>query len=445
MKLKLIIGACVIAAAGAGAFFYLKDGQSFQKVTYKTAEVTVGSVETTISSTGTLNPVSSIEVGTQVSGTIEKVYVDYNDLVKKNQIIAEIDRQPLLSKLSQARSAYVRCEALYEQAKDTYERDKTLHEKSIISDEEFAAAKTEYLTQKASLESAKAEVETAQTNLSYATIKSPVNGTVIEKSVDVGQTVAASLSAPTLFIIAEDLKNMEILADVDESDIGKITTDQEVKFKVPAFPDKKYTGKVSQVRLQPTTTQSVVTYTVVIKATNEDGTLLPGMTANVDFITEKAENVLLVPAAALRFKPSDQTIAQSRPKRNSNMMPPPPSKDSAAVSGQQRDSGQNGTLSAGKSATVENRGTVWVLNDSNEVHPEFVKLGISDGTNTEVTGRRLEAGMKVVTGTVEKKKETKQSRSLFGPQGSKSSSKSESTSTTSKQSSNMPPPPPGGF
>lgn len=453
----------LIIAISAGSFFCLHNFSTDQQITYKTSVILKGNVQNTISSTGTLNPVSTIEVGTQVSGTVDKVYIDYNDIVKKNQVIAEIDRQPLLIRLSQAKSACLRTEALFEQAKLDYERNIPLHEKGIITDEEFVAAKTNFLSQKASLESAKSDVETAQTNLGYATIRSPVNGTVIGKSVEAGQTVAASLSAPTLFKIAEDLHKMEILADVDESDIGRITTGQEVEFNVPAYPDRTYSGSVNQIRLQPTTSQSVVTYTVVISADNNDGSLLPGMTANVEFISEKADSVLLVPTTALKFKPSDKEMIKNRPKRdetshhgNSNgghrpessaaVNQPPMSGPDNSFNRSGSDSNHRGNALNGQNrrhSDMESRGVIWILTNDNQLKPEFVKTGISDGSNIEISGRNISEGIKVVTGTIAKKKNVKESKSLFGPQKRNNSSK---TSDSGKKSggSNMPPPP-GGF
>jgi HlyD family secretion protein len=411
MKKKLIIGVTIAVVVVTSGFFIVKHNRTIQEISYKTTVITRGSVQNTISSTGSLNPVSTIEIGTQVSGTIVKVYVDFNDTVKKSQIIAEIDRQPLLSKLGQVQAAYSRTDALFEQSKSEYERNKPLHEKGIISDQEFSSTKAKYLAQKASLDGARADVETARTNVTYATIRSPINGTVIKRNVDVGQTVAVSLSAPTLFIIAEDLQKMQILANVDESDIGKIKTGQEVIFNVPAYPDLTYKGVVNQVRLQPETVQNVVTYTVVIKASNPDGTLLPGMTANVDFIADKAEDVLLIPSAALRFKPSDEIMANARKNRPQN---------DRQKGGNFERSGrdQSGADKTGEKAKSENRGVIWILTDSNVVRSSFVRLGISDGTVTEVSGRNLEAGAKVITGIADKKKGTKQqpaSKNLFAP------------------------------
>ncbi len=409
---KAIVIIIITGAILAGVFFALRKEAKFNLPSYKTAEITRGSVEQTISSTGSLNPVSTIEVGTQVSGTIVKVYVDYNDVVRNNQVIAEIDRQPLLSKLSQIQAAYSRAEAMYEQSKTEFERNKPLHDKGLISDQEFFNTKTGYLAQKATLDGARADVETARTNLTYATIRSPINGTVIKRNVEVGQTVAASLSAPTLFIIAEDLKKMEILADVDESDIGKIQTGQEVSFNVPAYPDQQFKGTVNQIRLQPTMVQNVVTYSVVIKAENPDGTLLPGMTANVEFIAEKADNTLLIPSAALRFKPSDEIIQRTMKDRQQERQR---KGDSAGNSGSNLKRGKNDQFNGG--SKQENRGMIWILTNTNELRPAFVRIGISNGSVTSITGRELTEGTKVVIGTINKQKDKKQSasRSLFAP------------------------------
>ncbi|HEX2959822.1 MAG TPA: efflux RND transporter periplasmic adaptor subunit [Chitinispirillaceae bacterium] len=434
-KSVFIISGLVIAAAVITVTIIKKRG-TIQKTEYKTAVIHRGAIEMVISSTGSLNPVSTIEVGTQVSGTIVKVNADYNDVVTKGQIVAEIDKEPLLNKLNQVKASYLRNEALYKQAQTKYNRMVPLHEKQLVSDDEFMGVETDYYAQKAALEGARVDVETARNNLTYAIIKSPVNGTVISRSVEVGQTVAANFSAPTLFIIAEDLQKMQILADVDESDIGKIKVDQDVSFTVPAYPERKFTGKVSQIRLQPQTSQSVVTYTVVIKASNADGVLLPGMTANVDFITEKVDNVLLVPSAALRFKPSELQLAKLRALRKERNVgdrgePPPPSRDSANA-GSIKGPGSRDSVSK------SDRGVIWVLENGGEIRPEFVKVGLTDGTDVEIRGRSVKEDVQVVTGIIEKKKNRKQteSRSLFGPPKMQSSSGKRSSAGG---------PPHGGF
>jgi HlyD family secretion protein len=439
MKKRAIIILIIVIAVACGSYFLFKNKRMMQSTEYKTVEITRGSLQNVISSTGSLNPVSAVEVGTQVSGTIVKVNVDFNDIVTKGQIIAEIDKEPLSNKLNQVKASYMRSEALYKQAESTYKRNAPLHEKELISDDEFMTVETDYLSQKAALEGARADVETARNNLTYAIIRSPVNGTVISRSVEVGQTVAANFSAPVLFIIAEDLQKMQILADVDESDIGKIRMDQEVTFTVPAYPERKFSGSVSQIRLQPVTSQSVVTYTVVIKASNVDGVLLPGMTANVDFIAEKVDDVLTVSSAALRFKPSDDQLAKLQDLRQHQQ------NEKRAMRGSDSDSGRS--MKRIREKNIESRGdmsrvVLWILQENGELRPEFVKTGLTDGSSVEVHGRSIKEGMQVVTGIVDKKQGKKQasSRSLFAPprmQGNSSGKRSSSGGGGG--------PPPGGF
>jgi HlyD family secretion protein len=432
MKKNTIIIIGILIAAIFGGYVFLKKRVKQQLIEYKKSEIVRGTIEDVISSTGSLNPVSTVEVGTQVSGTIVKVNVDFNDTVVKGQVIAEIDKEPLLNRLNQVKASYLRSEALYKQAESKYKRTIPLHEKELVSDDEFMAVETDYLAQKASLEGARADVGTAQNNLSYAIIHSPVNGTVISRNVEVGQTVAANFSAPTLFIIAEDLKKMQILADVDESDIGKIRLLQEVSFTVPAYPERKFSGIVSQIRLQPEISQSVVTYTVVIKAVNVDGVLFPGMTANVDFIAEKVENILIVPTVALRFKPSDEQLQKLRKKHQMEHPNKNSGGDSITGEGKKR---WGGNLTGSKNDG--NRGVIWVLDGNNEIRPVFVRTGMTDGSSTEIQGHSIQEGIYVVTGLLEKKKMKEQtsSRTLFGPPRIQGASGKRSSSG----------PPPGGF
>ncbi|MCL2269380.1 MAG: efflux RND transporter periplasmic adaptor subunit, partial [Chitinispirillia bacterium] len=321
-KIKAVIVVIVLlalAGGGVGGYFYYKRMLENQPKEYDTVEVKRGTVERLITSTGTLDPVGSVEVGTQVSGTVDKVLVDFNDTVRAGQIIAEIDRSVLLSKLTEAQASLSRSEAIFSQSEQEFRRGELLFDKGLISEQEFVSLRTNYQSQQASLLVAKAAVNTAAENVRYATIRSPVRGTVIARRVEVGQTVAASLSAPTLFVIAEDLRRMKIMAQVDETDIGKIRPNQEVRFSVQAYPDKNYRGVVSQVRLQPEIVQNVVTYTVVILADNDDGTLLPGMTANVEFVEAREENALVVPASALRFKPPEEVVERFEEERRGAM------------------------------------------------------------------------------------------------------------------------------
>ncbi len=396
---------------------------------YITAEVVRGDIIVTITSTGTLKPLSTVEVGTQVSGIIKKVYVDYNDTVKKGQIIAEIDRTLLSGVLDEAIAARKRAKALYDLAASEYRRNETLYKKGFISEQEFIRIKTDCLTQEAALHSAEAAVQKAATNLQYATITSPITGTVIKRNIEPGQTVAASFSSPTLFEIAEDLKKMQIFADVDEADIGKIRPGQEVKFTVQAYPEKRYSGHVEQVRLQPNISQNVVTYTVVISAeNNEEEMLLPGMTATVDFIIEKAEDVLMVPNAAIRFKPlSGLSEGNSLPK-----------KAPGEAGSRERIKPEAGTGRTGRGKNKsdllpfnnidnreperimpkEERQKVWVLSAGSTPQPVAVYTGISDGKMTEVKkSKELREGRHVITGIRTFPKRKTKSVSLFPQPG----------------------------
>ena len=412
---------------------------------YETIEVTRGSVEKVIVSSGTLEPVGSVEVGTQVSGVVEKVFVDFNDTVRQGQIIAEIDKVLLMSRLSETRASLIRAQALYEQSEAEFKRGETLHEKKIISDQELMKYRTDYLTQKASLQAAAAAVEIASANIKYATVRSPVNGTVIKRSIEAGQTVAASLSAPTLFIIAENLKRMKIMALVDETDIGKITPDKPVRFSVSAYPDKYFTGSVSQIRLQPETIQNVVTYTVVISAQNDEGILLPGMTANVKFVEEREENALLVPSSVFRFQAPQEAqkkLAETRKavaERRGGDHPAPqgrgtPPKEGnletegrgQGVSGTSPREGNFGREGGGQGTNgqrrqgANRRNVLWTLDEKNELTPIFVRVSTTDGAFTSVKGGdELYEGLKIVTGIAVSKKDknsVKKSRTLLPQQ-----------------------------
>ena len=273
------------------------------KKVFQFAQVTQGKFEIIVSSTGTLAAVETVEIGTQVSGTIDKLMVDYNDTVKKGQVLAVLDQSLFNASVENARAGVLKAQAELQQAEAEYKRNKPLHKKGYISEQEFLPIRTEVDTQKASLLSAKASLRQALINLEHTVISSPIDGTVIDRSVDAGQTVAASLSTPTLFLIAKDLSHMQIETNVDETDIGQIRKGQTVRFTVQSYLDKTFTGSVRQIRLQPETVDNVVTYTVIVEAENESGLLLPGMTATVDFVVHAVEKTLLVPVAALHFNP----------------------------------------------------------------------------------------------------------------------------------------------
>ncbi len=311
MKKKVLIPLGVIVAALA-VFLILWAGRNGAESTYQFVEITRGNLENTVSATGTVNPVSTVEVGTQVSGIIDVLNVDFNDVVRKEQVLAVLDTSLLKAAVLDAQAQVDRTQPLYDQAVADHRRNLPLFEKGFISEQEFLPLEISVKTTRASLQSARVALGRAETNLDYAVIRSPIYGTVIQRAVEQGQTVAASLQAPVLFIIAEDLSQMEIHAQVDESDIGYIQEGQTVRFDVQAYPDRMFSGIVKQVRLQPTTVQNVVNYTVIVDAPNPDGLLLPGMTATIDFIIEQREDVLLVSNAALRLQPTQEMLQEIR-------------------------------------------------------------------------------------------------------------------------------------
>ena len=283
-----------------------------QKTEFTTAKVEMGNIQTSITATGTIEPVTSVTVGTQVSGIVSKLYVDYNSVVKKGQVIAELDKTNLISELNSAKANLNSATSTLNYEQSNYNRYKTLYDKGLVSADEFESARLTYLKAKDQVTTASQSVQKAQTNLGYATITSPIDGVVLSKSVEEGQTVAASFSTPELFSIAQDLTDMRVIADIDEADIGGVQEGQRVSFTVDAFPDDQFEGKVTQVRQQATTSSNVVTYEVVISAPNKDLKLKPGLTANVTIFTLEKNNVLVAPAKALRFMPNEALLGQGQ-------------------------------------------------------------------------------------------------------------------------------------
>lgn len=282
------------------------------KLAFNTTKVEVGTIQTTITATGTIEPVTSVTVGTQVSGIVSKLYVDYNSVVKKGQVIAELDKTNLTSELKTTQANLASAQSSLDYELNNYNRYKTLYEKGLVSADEYETARLSYLRAKEQVTTARESVQKAQTNLGYATITSPIDGVVLSKSVEEGQTVAASFNTPELFTIAQDLTNMRVIADIDEADIGGVKEGQRVSFTVDAFPDDLFEGMVTQVRQQATTSSNVVTYEVVISARNDDLKLKPGLTANVTIYTLEKSNVLLVTAKALQFMPNEALLQEGQ-------------------------------------------------------------------------------------------------------------------------------------
>ena len=312
MKNKKIWIAVGVVALAIIAYLMLSGGKKEEKVEFETAKVEPKDIHTTITATGTIEPVTSVTVGTQVSGIVAKLYVDYNSVVKKGQVIAELDKTNLISELNTARANLTSAQssATYEQ--NNYNRYKTLYDKGLVSADEYESALLSWQKAKEQVNTSKESVRKAQTNLGYATITSPIDGVVLSKSVEEGQTVAASFNTPELFTIAQDLTNMRVIADIDEADIGGVVEGQRVQFTVDAYPEDHFEGNVTQVRQQATTESNVVTYEVVISAPNKDLKLKPGLTANVTIFTLEKNGVLAVPAKALRFMPNEALLQKGQ-------------------------------------------------------------------------------------------------------------------------------------
>jgi len=309
MKKKgIIITTICVLAAGVAAWFFIKPSGK-EKVTLETGKVAMIDIKNSVTATGTVEPVTEVTVGTQVSGIINKLYVDYNDEVKAGQVIAEMDRITLQAELQSAQSELANTQTEYEYRLKVYERIKALHDKDLVSESDFDEAEYYYKKAKNSYEQSKASIVKVKRNLSYATITSPIDGVVISRAVEEGQTVAAGFETPTLFTIAKDLTKMQIIADVDEADIGQVVKGQRVEFTVDAYPDDVFEGTVDQVRLEASTESNVVTYEVVIKAENPELKLKPGLTANVEIFTLEINDVLSVPTKALRFSPDAGILA----------------------------------------------------------------------------------------------------------------------------------------
>jgi len=307
MKTKMTMGFVALAIVAM-----LASCEEKQQTSFSTEKVAKGNIQTTITATGTIEPVTSVTVGTQVSGIVAKLYVDYNSIVKKGQVIAELDKTNLTSELNTARANLNSAESTLAYERANYNRYKTLYDKGLVSADDYETAQLSYLKAKDQVTTATQSVQKAQTNLGYATITSPIDGVVLSKSVEEGQTVAASFSTPELFSIAQDLTDMRVIADIDEADIGGVKDGQRVTFTVDAFPDDMFEGQVTQVRQQATTESNVVTYEVVISAPNNDLKLKPGLTANVTIYTLEKNDVLTVSAKALRFMPNEALLNEDQ-------------------------------------------------------------------------------------------------------------------------------------
>jgi HlyD family secretion protein len=369
----------VIMLAGGGWLYKRADGT--EAPVYRTATIQRGSVKPTVSATGTLGAVKTIQVGTQVSGQVAAIYVDYNQHVRKGQLLATIDPALQNQAVEEAQAQLERALATMEQAEGDYARNKQLFEWKIVTASEFSAVQSNFSVQRATVKSAQIALERARQNLAYTKIYAPIDGVIVERNVDVGQTVAANFSTPQLFLIANDLSDMQILALVDESDIGAIKPGQPVEFTVQTYPNQTFAGTVQQVRLQSKTQDNVVDYTVVVGVKNTTGKLLPGMTATAQFITGNAQDVLVVPNSALRIRPTPTMLAQAQHAAGTN------------------DSHRN--VIGMDDSQRANLAILWTLDDDKTPRPVRVHTGLSDANNTEVAGQNLGVGTKIVIGVVD--------------------------------------------
>lgn len=384
MNKKKTLVIVAVAAIAVLAVWLLSGGKKEEKITFDTAAVAPANIMNSITATGTIEPVTSVTVGTQVSGIVSKLFVDYNSVVKKGQVIAELDKTNLMSQLNTAKTQLATAQSQLNYQTANYKRYKTLFEKGLVAADDFDNAKLSYTQAKEQVASAKEEVQRAQTNLGYATITSPIDGVVLSKSVEEGQTVAASFSTPELFTIAQDLTNMQVVADVDEADIGDVKEGERVTFTVDAYPDDTFEGEVKQVRQEATTTNNVVTYEVVISAPNADLKLKPGLTANVTIYTAERKGVLSVPSKALRFTPQKETV---------------------------------GKMKIVDVANAKNK--VWTI-EGNSIVAHKVNIGMTDGTNTQIVGgiaegTKIVTGLNVMGGEEEKPMEAQGESSPFAP------------------------------
>nr|WP_218849854.1 efflux RND transporter periplasmic adaptor subunit [Winogradskyella vidalii] len=355
-KKKIIIGSLVVIGLAIVAFSFLR-GDDAIIIEPKTVAAKNANVTTMVTATGTIEPINQVDVGTQVSGVVEKIYVDYNSEVKAGQLIAELDKTNLKASLTQAQASYDNAVSQRNYTQTIYERQKSLYDNQVISKSDFDDASYNYQTAKGTVTQRLSDLQSARTNLGYANIYSPIDGVVLSRAIEEGQTVAASYSTPTLFTIAQDLKQMQVEADVDEADIGQVKEGQRVEFTVDAYIGETFNGVVTQVRLDPTVTSNVVTYTVVIKADNEDLKLKPGLTATISIFTLELNDVLTAEAKAINFKPEAETLATYNEHHN---------------------------LQDGTTSTSGNSKTLWVLGKDRSITEKTVTLGASDGVNVQI-------------------------------------------------------------
>ncbi len=375
-----------VVAAAAGGSYYWTSSRIAEKITYRWEKIDRGDVSISVTATGTLNAVTTVQVGSQVSGTIAKLYADFNSVVKEGALLAQLDPTFLQATVNEQKANVDRARAQVNEAQRNVNRSKQLIEKSMIPQSEVDAATTSLESAQASLKQAEAALDRAQVNLHYATITAPISGVVISREVDVGQTVAASLQAPRLFTIANDLSKMQVQASVDEADIGSIKAGQEVGFRVDAYPEDRFTGIVSQIRLAPIITQNVVTYNVIIDVANPELKLMPGMTATVSIEVTSRDSVLRVPLMALKFTPPEQNS-----KSNGSSL------QTASPAGNAQKPGERPT--GERTKRNSSAGRVWTI-ENGQLKPLTLVRGIQNTRYCEIVESPLNEGDSVIVGTI---------------------------------------------
>ncbi len=421
--LRWIVWVLVLVVALSAAAFYVKRREARQSEDrYRVDAVDRGNVTMTVTATGAISAVTTVQVGSQVSGIISKLYADFNSTVKKGQLLAELDPTNFQAQVAQRRADVLQNEVQMRNAEISFHRQERLLAESLAPQSDYDTAKANYEGAQAQVEQARAALAQAQTNLEYTKITCPIDGTVVARQYDVGQTVAASFQAPTLFTIAQDLTKMQVQADVDQSDIGRVKADQPVRFTVDAYPEQEFKGRISQIRLNATANQNVITYPVIIEVPNPEGKLRPQMTANVTIEVATVSDVLRVPNAALRFRPTQGQGTEGQRNGRSSGEPraqaagpggPPsggPTPEARAAFAAERRPGLEGATAAFPGA-MRGRGgkamqTIYVLGDKDTLKPVRVRAGISDGKFTEIVEGEINPGDRVVVGQATAKVET---------------------------------------
>jgi HlyD family secretion protein len=434
MKKKVIIISIVVIAAVIAVLIFKPFGKKDASYTFDTVKVEKGKISNVVTATGTIEAVTSVDVGTQVSGIIEKVYVDFNDHVKQGQLLAQLDKKQLTAQLEQSRATLDQAQAQLTYQEATFSRLKALYEKKLIAQSDYDQALYNYDNAKASVKNAKSSYDRNLVNLNYSTIYSPIDGVVLNRAIEEGQTVAASFNTPTLFTIVNDLTQMEVETSVDEADIGKVKEGQRVEFTVDAYSESKFEGMVSEVRLQPTTTNNVVTYSVILSAPNPDKKLMPGMTASATIYVEEKDSTLMLSGKATRFTPDIAYMNKQMEKVMKNS--PKGSFPQGAAAGTPTQmpvnaaAGQNtniqGAPASGSFPAMPTGGfggalpdgskMVWIKDEKGGIRPTRITTGIDNGTYVEVLSG-LKEGDEVIISMSNSSSESEEASSDRGPRG----------------------------